>query len=39
VATAGFWQVWQKIYKDSVQRWRNYKRFIGALRDLQDLVP
>jgi len=39
VATASFWQVRQQIYKDSVQRWRNYKRFIGALRDLQDLVP
>jgi tetratricopeptide (TPR) repeat protein len=39
VATASSWQVRQKIYKDSVQRSRNYKKFIGALRDLQDLVP
>ena len=39
VATSSFWQVRQKIYKDSVQRWRNYKRFIGALRDLKDLAP
>jgi tetratricopeptide (TPR) repeat protein len=39
VATSSFWQVRQKIYKDSVQRWRNYKRFIGPLRDLKDLVP
>jgi len=39
VATASSWQVRQKIYKDSVQRWRNYERFIGALRDLKDLVP
>jgi tetratricopeptide (TPR) repeat protein len=39
VATASYWQVRQRIYGDSVQRWRNYKRFIGALRDLKDLVP
>jgi Tfp pilus assembly protein PilF len=39
VATASYWQVRQKIYGDSVGRWRNYKRFIGALRDLKDLVP
>jgi tetratricopeptide (TPR) repeat protein len=39
VATASSWQVRQKIYKDSVQRSRNYKRFIGPLRDLKDLVP
>jgi hypothetical protein len=39
VATASYWQVRQRIYGDSVGRWRNYKRFIGPLRDLQDLVP
>jgi tetratricopeptide (TPR) repeat protein len=35
VATASFWQVRQKIYKSSVQRWRNYERFIGPLRHLK----
>jgi hypothetical protein len=34
VATASYWQVRQRIYGDSVGRWRNYKRFIGPLRDL-----
>jgi tetratricopeptide (TPR) repeat protein len=36
VATASFWQVRQKIYKNSVQRWRNYERFIAPLLDLND---
>jgi tetratricopeptide (TPR) repeat protein len=36
VATASFWQVRQKIYKSSVQRWRNYEKFVGPLRDLQN---
>jgi hypothetical protein len=35
VATASFWQVRQKIYKNSVQRWRNYEKFIGPLRQLK----
>jgi tetratricopeptide (TPR) repeat protein len=35
VATASFWQVRQKIYKNSVQRWRNYEKFIGPLRQLR----
>lgn len=34
VATASVWQVRQRIYKSSVQRWRNYEKFIGPLRDL-----
>ncbi len=38
VATASFWQVRQKIYKNSVQRWRNYEKFIGPLRDLKGLA-
>lgn len=38
VATASFWQVRQKIFKNSVQRWRNYEKFIGALRQLKDLA-
>jgi tetratricopeptide (TPR) repeat protein len=35
--TASFWQVRQKIYNRSVGRWRRYERFIGPLRNLQDL--
>jgi tetratricopeptide (TPR) repeat protein len=38
VATASFWQVRQKVYKDSVQRWRRYQDFIGPLLDLQELA-
>jgi len=34
VATASAWQVRQKMYKDSVARWRNYEKFIGPLRAL-----
>jgi tetratricopeptide (TPR) repeat protein len=36
VITASAWQVRQKIYKQSVQRWRNYENFIGPLRELRD---
>jgi Flp pilus assembly protein TadD len=36
VATASFWQVRQGIYKDSVQRWRNYKKYIAPLLELKD---
>jgi tetratricopeptide (TPR) repeat protein len=38
VATASFWQVRQKIFKSSVQRWRNYEKFIGPLKQLKDLA-
>jgi tetratricopeptide (TPR) repeat protein len=36
VTTASAWQVRQKIYKTSVQRWRHYKKFIGPLLELGD---
>jgi tetratricopeptide (TPR) repeat protein len=36
VVTASAWQVRQKIYKDSVARWRNYEKFIGPLLELRD---
>ena len=36
VNTASVWQVRQKIYKSSVERWRNYGKFIGPLRSLKD---
>jgi tetratricopeptide (TPR) repeat protein len=34
VTTASAWQVRQKIYKSSVNRWRNYEKFIGPLKTL-----
>jgi tetratricopeptide (TPR) repeat protein len=36
VLTTSAWQVRQKIYKSSVGRWRNYKKFIGPLLDLKE---
>jgi tetratricopeptide (TPR) repeat protein len=33
--TASFWQVRQKIYTQSVGKWRRYEKFIGPLRKLQ----
>jgi tetratricopeptide (TPR) repeat protein len=38
VVTASAWQVRQKIYKVSVERWRHYEKFIGPLRSLRDPV-
>jgi tetratricopeptide (TPR) repeat protein len=38
VATASFWQVRQRMFKSSVQRWRNYEKFIGPLKQLKDLA-
>jgi tetratricopeptide (TPR) repeat protein len=35
VITASIWQVRQKIYKDSVSRWRRYEQFIGPLLGLK----
>jgi tetratricopeptide (TPR) repeat protein len=35
IVTASFWQARQKIFKTSVQRWRNYEKFIGPLRALE----
>jgi tetratricopeptide (TPR) repeat protein len=37
VVTSSSWQVRQKIYKDSVLRWRNYEQFIGPLLSLRSL--
>jgi hypothetical protein len=39
VMTASFWQARQKLYNTSVGRWRNYKKFVGPLLELQDLGP
>jgi tetratricopeptide (TPR) repeat protein len=35
VNTASAWQVRQKIYHRSVQRWRHYEKFIGPLKGLE----
>lgn len=36
VNTASAWQVRQKIYRHSVERWRNYEKFIGPLLELRE---
>ena len=36
VTSASAWQVRQKIYRQSVERWRNYEKFIGPLKGLVD---
>jgi tetratricopeptide (TPR) repeat protein len=36
VATASTWQVRQKIYKNSVARWHNYRKFVGPLEGLKE---
>lgn len=38
VATASNWQVRQKIYNSSVERWRNYENFVEPLIGLLDLA-
>lgn len=35
VNTASAWQVRQKIYSRSVERWRHYEKFIGPLKGLK----
>jgi Flp pilus assembly protein TadD len=35
VVTASYWQVRQKMYKGSVERWRSYEKFINPLLDLR----
>jgi tetratricopeptide (TPR) repeat protein len=38
VITASAWQVRQQIYRSSLERWRNYARFIGPLEGLNALA-
>lgn len=38
VLTASAWQVRQRMYTSSVGRWRRYEKFIGPLRELDDLT-
>lgn len=35
VVTASSWQVRQRIYRDSIERWRHYSRFIKPLLELE----
>ena len=37
VSTASTWQVRQKIYDTSVERWRKYEKFLGPLISLKNL--
>ncbi len=37
VATASGWQVRQKVYHGSVERWRNYRGYIAPLHELRKL--
>jgi len=37
VGTASNWQVRQKIYKSSKERWRNYEKHVGPLLGLLEL--
>jgi tetratricopeptide (TPR) repeat protein len=34
VASASYWQVRQRVYRNSVARWRHYEKFIGPLLEL-----
>ena len=36
VSTTSAWQVRQKLYTRSVQRWRHYEKFLGPLKELRD---
>jgi len=36
VATASQWQVRQKIYTSSMERWRHFEKHLGPLRGLQE---
>ncbi|MBI1887165.1 MAG: tetratricopeptide repeat protein [Nitrosomonadales bacterium] len=38
VGTPSNWQVRQKIYKSSKERWRNYEKFVGPLLPLLELT-
>lgn len=37
VRTPSVWQARQKVYKTSVERWRNYEPWLGALKELEEL--
>jgi hypothetical protein len=35
IHTSSHWQARQPVYRSSVERWRNYEPWLGALRDLE----
>ena len=37
VGMASYWQVRQKMFLNSVERWRSYEQFAGPLMGLRDL--
>lgn len=37
IRTPSLWQARQPLYKSSVERWRNYEPWLGALRELETL--
>jgi tetratricopeptide (TPR) repeat protein len=37
IVTSSFWQARQKIFKTSVQRWRNYEKFVDQVPALKKL--
>jgi len=39
VMTASKWQVRQKMSKSSIERWRNYERFLSPLLGLIEPSP
>ena len=39
VITASKWQVRQRINSASIERWRNYEKFLGPLKELTALNP
>ncbi len=39
VITASNWQVRQRISTSAAGRWRNYEKYLGALRSLTELEP
>ncbi len=33
VQTASSWQARQPIYRDSIQRWKRYEKYLGELKE------
>jgi hypothetical protein len=36
IDTPSMWQARQKIYRTSVERWRNYEQWLGEFRELME---
>ena len=39
IETASLWQARQPVYRNSVERWRNYEPWLGALKELHEISP